>query len=170
MCSGWNMALLNLPDVQYDALEVGGEGGCADEEGIVEPGVLAVAVGLELRSGPEVELRIAFLVLAGADDATVADVDVDAVVGLDGVDGLQFGAVQAFVAQLIVGAAVQDGSFQQGAFEGASRDGDDGPSAVLGVAYALGFAEGDFQLHGKLQFGCIFRRVVLCAGYDRHRC
>lgn len=69
----------------------------------------------------EVEHGLAILVLSAVDDATVADVDVDAVVGLDAVDGLQLGT--AALGQLPVGTAVEDGAFQTRSLKGSASDG-----------------------------------------------
>ena len=70
--------------------------------------------------------------------------NVDAVIGTDAVDGLQFRAL--FCVQLVVGSAVDDGAFQFRALEGSACDRDDGASAVLGIIYAVCFANGDLQL------------------------
>ena len=83
----------------------------ADEEGVVEPGVLAVDGRLELRGGLEIECGSSLCVGAAMDDASVAHVDIDPVIGPYGVDGFQLRASLA-VGQLVVGSAVDDGAFE----------------------------------------------------------
>ena len=88
------------------------------KERIVHPGIGAVGRGFKLRCSTEIERRISVFVLSTANDAAVAHVDVDAIVGLDAVDGLQFRAIQGRVGQLVVGTAVEDSALQQRPLEG----------------------------------------------------
>ena len=66
--------------------------------------------------------------------------DVDAVVRLDAVDGLQFCAVVG-VGQLVVGSPVQDGTLQQRALEGSASNGNYRATPVLGVLDAVRLAQ-----------------------------
>ena len=70
------------PNAKRDAF--GGEAArFAKEKRVVEPVVLAVAWRFELGCAAEVEVGRAVGVLAGYNQAAVADVDEDAVVGFD---------------------------------------------------------------------------------------
>ena len=137
--------LFHFPDVEDDALELLGELWGTDEEGVVQPTVLAVCGCLELGSSKEVERGFAVGILTTGYDTTIANVDVDAIVSLDAIDGLQFGASLG-VGQLIVGTAIDDGTLDARTLEGASRDGDDSAAAMLRVLDGECLAEGHFQL------------------------
>ena len=62
--------------------------------------------------------------------------DIYAVVGLDAVDGFNFGAPFG-IGHLIVGSAVDDGAFQQRSFKGAACDGDNGAPSVLRFTHGI---------------------------------
>ena len=156
---------LNAPDVKDDTLEALREGWGTKEERVVEPGIFAVAGCLELWCATEIERGIAFFVLSTGYDASVADVDVDAVVGLDAIDGFEFGAAGA-VGYLIVGTAIDDGSLDIRTFESAACNGNNSTSAVLRLTAGIGLAQRDLQLHGKLQLRSVFRNFNLCAGVE----
>jgi len=89
-------------------------------------------------------------VLAIGDDAAIADMDVDTIVGLDAIDGFKFRAVSGTVAKLVVSSAIDDGALDIWTFEGAARNGDDGASAVLRLAAGVSLAQRDLQLHDEL--------------------
>ena len=159
---GRGACLFHFPDVEDDALELLGEFWGADEEGVVQPTVLAVCGCLELGSSTEVEGGLAVSILATGYDATIANVDVDTVVSLDAIDSLQFGASLS-VGQLVVGTAIDDGTLDAGTLEGASRDGDNSTAAMLGVLDGECLAEGYFQLEGKIELWSVLGWVTLCA-------
>ena len=71
-------------------MELLGELGGTDEEGVVQPTILAVCGCLELGSSTEVEGGLAVSILATGYDATIANVDVDTIVGLDAIDGFLY--------------------------------------------------------------------------------
>ena len=143
--------LLHFPDAETNAAIPWHYG--ADEEGVVEPGVLTVGWGFEGRGGAEVVGLLAVLVDALPDEAAVADMDADAVVGADAVDGFEFCAVALLIDELIVGTTCQDLSVNQRTFEGATGDGDDEAFAVRGGTYAEGSIDLDVELEGELKAG-----------------
>lgn len=145
------VSLKDFPDVQADGAGFAAHAGHADEEGVVEPGVFAVARRLEFRRGAEIEAGLAVLVLPHHDEAAVADVDIDAVVGLDRIDGLDLRAAVLAVVELVVGAAGEDLAFHRGAFERAAHDGDDGASALGGLAHRVGAGAVDVESYDKFQ-------------------
>ena len=106
---------------------------------VVQPTVTAVSWCLKLGCSLEVERGLAFSILTITDDAAIAHVDVDAVVRLDAVDGLQFRTVVG-IGQLIVGPSVQDGTLQQWSFKGSASNGNHRASSVLGVLDAVRLA------------------------------
>ena len=111
----------------------------ADKQGIVQPGVFAVCWCFELRGTFEVESRLAFFVFPVGYYAFVADVDADAVISLDAIDGFQFCAVQRGIGKLVVCSACEDGSLQLWSLEGTACDGNDGASPMLRFSAGLGF-------------------------------
>ena len=156
---------LYAPDVKDNALEALREGGGTKEERVVEPGIFAVAGCLELWCATEIERGIAFFVLATGYDASVADVDIDTVIGLDAIDSLELGATGA-VGYLIVGTAIDDGSLDIRPFESTARNGNNSTSAVLRLTTGIGLAECDLQLHDELQLWSVFGNFNLCAGVE----
>ena len=64
---------------------------------MVKPAIWAVFWRLKLRGSLEIECRLVVFVLAVADKATVADVDLGAVIGQDAVDSLHFRATAVAV-------------------------------------------------------------------------
>ena len=94
--------------------------------------------------------------------------DVNTVVGLDAVDGLNLRA--STVCHLVVGTARNDGSFDVGALERSTRDGDDGAASARCLAHRIGFVERHFQLHHKLQLRSFWSYLIvgLGAGSQRH--
>ena len=143
--------LLYFPDAETNAAIPWHYG--ADEEGVVEPGVLTVGRGFEGRGGTEIVGVLAMLVDALPDEATVAHVNADAVVGADAVDGFEFGAVALLIDELIVGTTCQDLTMDQRTFEGATGDGDDEAFAMRGGAYAEGSVDLDVELEGEFKAG-----------------
>ena len=161
--------LFHFPHVEDDALKIGGEGGSADKEGIVQPTVFAVGRCLKLRGCTKVERGIAVGILAVGDDATVAHMDKDTVVRLDAVDGLQFGTTVG-TGQLIVGPATENGSLDVRSLERTTRDGDDGTSSMLRVVDGKSTSKRHFQLQGKLQPRCFLGYFGLCADIQGDEC
>ena len=145
--------LLYFPDAETNAAIPWHYG--ADEEGVVEPCILAVGWGLEGWCCTEIVGLLAVLVDTLPDEATVAHMDADAVVGADAVDGFEFGAVALLIDQLVVGAAAEDGAVDERALEGAAGDGDDHALAVRGGAHAEGSIDLDMELEGELKAGSI---------------
>ena len=143
--------LLYFPDAETNAAIPWHYG--ADEEGVVEPGIGAVGWGLEGWCCTEIVGLLAMLVDTLPDEATVAHMDADAVVGADAVDGFEFCAVALLIDELIVGTTCQDLSVNQRAFEGTTGDGDDEAFAVRGGTYAEGSIDLDVELEGELKAG-----------------
>ena len=143
--------LLHFPDAETNAAIPWHYG--ADEDGVVEPCILAVGWGLEGWCCTEIVGLLAVLVDALPDEATVAHVNADAVMGADAVDGFEFGAVTLLVDELIVGTAGEDLTMDQRTFEGATGDGDDEAFAVRGGTYAEGSIDLDVELEGELKAG-----------------
>ena len=89
------------------------------------------------------------------DDATVANLDGDAVVGEDGIGGVEVGSLVIGVNGLCVGSSREHDATEQGTFECAAGDGDDGV-ALVGV----GWTAGNFQLHDIVELGlCLGRQT-----------
>lgn len=82
--------------------------------------------------------RISLCILSIIYYTLVANVNVDAVVGPDAVDGLQFRS--AFCVQLVIGPSVNDGTLQLGSLEGSACDRNDRALAVLGVILCFLFS------------------------------
>ena len=148
-----SLQLLHLPHLQADETLLATHTGLAHVDGIVEPGVFAVHRGFELGSCAEIELGTAFAILTHTNEATVAHVDVDAIVGADAVNGFQLGAAMGIVLQLVVGSAGQNGAFHLGTFERASYNGDDETVAMRSLSYLVGAFAFHFQFDYKLQLG-----------------
>lgn len=106
-----------LPDIKRNASGKAFVSHAADEDGIVQPVVLAVNGCFEMWAGVEIES-----VGARGDESVVADMYGDTVVGLDVVDGIDLGS--ASVAQLIVGATGKYGSLNLRSFESTTGYGD----------------------------------------------
>lgn len=156
--------LFHLPDIQYDAFEGVVPFWLANEEGIVQPRILAVGRSFKLGSSLEIEG------LSCADKSTVAHVDVDTIVRPDGIDGFQFRARTVGTAQLVVGSATENGALQQRPFEGASRDGNHLTASVGRLAHYVGIVESHPQLHGELQLWRVLGLITLSPYRERgHR-
>ena len=119
--------LLNSPNIQVDAT-CRAHPGLAEEEALIHPGVLAVLGRLELRSAAEIHPFGAHL-----DDAAVAYVDADPVIGPDAVNGFDLGA--AIVLHLVIGASGKYFSLDVGALECSSCNRDDCTAPLSGITY-----------------------------------
>ena len=142
---------LHLPDAQSDAAIP--RYYVADEDGVVEPCILAIGWCLEGRSSAEIVGILTVFIDTLPDETAVAYMDADAVVGADAVDGFEFGAVALLIDELIVGTTCQDLSVNQRTFEGTAGDGDDEAFAMRGGAYAEGSIDLDVELEGELKAG-----------------
>ena len=119
--------LLDSPYIQVDAAGRA-HPGLAEEEALIHPGVLAVLRCLELRSAAEIHPFGTHL-----DDAAVAYVDADPVIGPDAVDGFDFGAT--IVLHLVIGASGKYLSLDVGALECSSGNRDDCTAPLSGITY-----------------------------------
>lgn len=124
-----------------------------DEDGVVQPGVLAVTRGLELRGRAEIEIRCAVGPPAHRDEPAVADMDVHAVIGLDGIDRLDLRAAVLTVVQLVVGSAGKDLALHPGPLEGTAYDGNDRPGALGGLPHRIGTGTIHIQFDDEFQAG-----------------
>lgn len=89
--------------------------------------------------------------------------DVDSIVGLDAVYGLELCAT--FGVKLIVGTAINDGTLDAWALEGSASDGDYGAAAVLCIVDTKSLAKGNLKLQGKLQLWSL-GLLNLCADVE----
>lgn len=114
---------------------------------------MTVGWGFEGGGSAEVVGLLTVFVDALPDEAAVADMDADAVVGADAVDGFEFGTVTLLIDELVVGTAGEDLTMDQRTFEGAASDGDDEAFAMRGGTYAEGSIDLDVELEGELKAG-----------------
>ena len=111
----------------------------------------------------EVEVGLAIGILSVGDDATITHVDIDTIVGLDAVDGLELCAT--FGIQLIIGTTIYDGSLDARAFEGATSNGNYGAATMLGVVNTKSLSKCNLELQGKLQLWSL-GLLYLCADIE----
>lgn len=121
-------ALFHHPNIQRNISLTVAYG--ANEDCIVEPSVFAVVWSVEFGRGTEIELRCAVFAFAHHDKATVADVDVYAVVGLDAIDSLNLVATVLLVNVLIISTAAEDCAFEFRTFKSAANNGNHHALAV----------------------------------------
>ena len=106
--------LFDSPDVQVDPAGRT-HSRLAKEETLVHPGIFAVLWRFELRSAAEIHTFGPHL-----DDAAVAYVDADSVIGADAINGLDLGS--AVVLHLVICASRQNFSLYAGPLEGTPCD------------------------------------------------
>ena len=85
--------------------------------------------------------------------------DIDTVVCLDAIDGLEFRTILCI--QLIISATINNGSFQQWSLKSAASNRNNSTTTMLGVVDAKGLTQSYFQLQGKLKLWSFWS--LLCA-------
>ena len=135
-----------MPDVKDNAFELLGEIWCTKEERIVQPSVFTISWSLELGSCLEVKRWLAIGILITVNDSTITNVDNNAVVCLDTVDGLEFCAINGCIGNLVISATIDNRSLNIRPFESAACNGDNGASSMLGLTTGIGISKSYFQL------------------------
>jgi len=81
--------LLYLPDIEHDALEVLHPFRLTDKQRVVQSGIAAILRCLKLWCRLKVIIRITLRIFSVAYQSPVTYMDIDAIVRLDAVDGLE---------------------------------------------------------------------------------
>ena len=97
------------------------------------------------KEGAAYDLTIAIGILARTNDSSIANVNIDAVIGSDAVDSLQLGAAVS-IRYLVIRSTVDDSAFDSWTLKSAPSDGDDGSTSMLGVVDRESLAKSHLQL------------------------
>ena len=119
--------LFYFPDIQCDTAAGTAKTGLAQEQTVIQPGILAVLGSLELGSATEIHAALA----THLDDTVVAYVDGNAVIGTDAVDCLNL--IAAVNCKLIIGTAGKDLTLDVGTLECSAGDRYDGACTLTVV-------------------------------------
>ena len=95
--------------------------------------------------------------------------DIDTIVGLDAIDGLDF-RTSLGIGQLIVGTAIDNRSLDTRTLKGSACDRNHRATAVLGVFDGKSLSERYFQLEGELEFWAGRGLIGLCIDLQRQNC
>ena len=139
------LSLLNPPDIKVDSAGRS-HAGLTKEKAFIHPRILAVHWGLELGSAAEIHS----IGTSHLDDAAIANMDADAVVGADTIDGFYLSTAVAL--HLVVGSSRQDFTFQAGAFESTSGNRNDGTDTFPCVSNRKSLVKSHMEAYDIFQF------------------